>query len=190
MYKHNITINNYIMLLYDSDIENGDNKAIYISNLARKSLIEKELCEFAHIFTKDTISIYVLKLTYNKYYVGKTRNIFIRYKQHLNGNGSFWTKKYKPIIIEKLLEDSDDYDEDKYVKIYMSKYGLNNVRGGSYIQEKLTYNQKRFLQNELRMANNLCLCCGSNKHFAKTCIYRNIYSYIYYYFSKIKNLFV
>jgi len=172
---------------YYDDLEKGYDKTILISNLVRNALIDKQLCELSQMFMRDHISIYILKLSNNKYYVGKTYNIFIRYKQHLNGNGSFWTKKYKPLYIDKLIEDCDDYDEDKMVKIYMNKYGIDNVRGGTYIQEKLTNNTKKFIISELRMANNLCLCCGANDHFAKTCIYKNIYTY---FITKIKNLFI
>lgn len=176
------------------DIEKGYDKSKFISNLVRNSLVDKQLCELSKMFTKDTVSIYILQLNNNKFYVGKTHNIFIRYKQHLNGNGSFWTKKYKPIYIDKLIEECDDYDEDKMVKIYMNKYGIDNVRGGSYIQEKMSNNAKNFIINELRMANNLCLCCGSSEHFAKTCIYKSnltiIYSVYTYCIAKIKSWFL
>jgi hypothetical protein len=77
------------------------------------------------------VYIYTLKLKQNKYYVGKTSNPNFRIESHFNSEGSEWTKMYKP---EKLLEiiDGDDYDEDKYTKMYMDKYGIDNVRGGSY----------------------------------------------------------
>jgi hypothetical protein len=172
------------------DLEKGYDKAIFISNLVRTALVDKQLCDFSKMFMKDTVSIYILKLSHNKFYVGKTHNIFIRYKQHLNGNGSFWTKKYKPVFIDKLMEECDDYDEDKMVKIYMNKYGIDNVRGGSYIQEHLSKDAKKFIVNELRMANNLCLCCGSTTHFAKTCIYKNRFTYYVYLITKIKSWFL
>lgn len=123
-------------------------------------------------FTTNNYIIYILKLENNKFYVGKTKNILIRYKQHVNGNGSFWTKKFKPIHIDKLIYDCDDFDEDKYVKIYMSIHGIDNVRGGTYIQEKLSKNIKKFIISEIRMAQNKCLLCGSTEHFAKTCLYK------------------
>ena len=173
-----------------NDLEKGYDKAIFVSNLVRSSLIDKQLCELSKMFTKDTVSIYILKLSNNKFYVGKTHNIFIRYKQHLNGNGSFWTKKYKPAYIDKLMEECDDYDEDKMVKIYMNKYGIDNVRGGSYIQEYISNNAKKFIINELRMANNLCLCCGSTEHFAKTCIYKSSFTFYVYLITKIKSWFL
>jgi hypothetical protein len=76
------------------------------------------------------------------------------------------------------------------VKIYMNKYGIDNVRGGSYIQEHLSKDAKKFIVNELRMANNLCLCCGSTTHFAKTCIYKNRFTYYVYLITKIKSWFL
>ena len=44
-----------------------------------------------------SLYIYVLLLEENKYYIGKSNNIDNRLESHFNGNGSAWTKKYKPI---------------------------------------------------------------------------------------------
>ena len=83
------------------------------------------------------VFIYILELENKKYYVGKTTNPDFRLEQHFNNSGSQWTKKYKPIKILELKSNCDDYDEDKYTKMYMDKFGINNVRGGSYVQIKL-----------------------------------------------------
>jgi predicted GIY-YIG superfamily endonuclease len=49
-----------------------------------------------------TTTIYILKLNDNKYYVGKTNKIVNeRYQEHIDGVGSFWTKKYKPLYLIK-----------------------------------------------------------------------------------------
>lgn len=42
----------------------------------------------------SSISIYILELENNKYYIGKTTNSNFRLKQHYNSDGSVWTKKY------------------------------------------------------------------------------------------------
>ena len=80
------------------------------------------------------IFIYVLKLEQNKYYIGKSNNPNFRLAQHFESNGSEWTKKYKPIEIIDIISDCDDFDEDKYTIKYMHKYGIDNVRGGTFCQ--------------------------------------------------------
>ena len=67
------------------------------------------------------VYIYVLKLEKGKYYVGKTNNPYFRLESHFNSNGSAWTQKYKPIKILKIIDNCDDYDEDKYTRKYMDK---------------------------------------------------------------------
>ena len=87
-------------------------------------------------------NIYILLCNNNKYYVGKTKNnINKRLTQHFNGTGSLWTKKYKPIELIEEINNCDEFDEDKYVKKYMSIYGIDNVRGGSYSQLEITEEQ-------------------------------------------------
>ena len=94
------------------------------------------------------VTIYILKCQKNKYYVGKTNNID-RVKNHFINNGATYTKKYKPISIHKIIEDQNDFDEDKYVKEYMSIYGIDNVRGGSYSQLNLDIFQIESLKKEI-----------------------------------------
>ena len=113
--------------------------------------------------------IYILKLKNNKYYIGKTYNIDNRYEQHLNGTGSSWTKKYKPVSIIKQIKSTSQFDEDKYVKEYMAKYGIENVRGGTYTSIELDDISLFQLQKELWHSKNLCTRCGRNSHFVKDC---------------------
>ena len=116
-----------------------------------------------------TTTIYILRLKENKYYVGKTDDIDKRYLQHVKGYGSAWTKKYKPILIEQTILNASSFDEDKYTKEYMSKYGIDNVRGGSYIQITLSEFHTEALQMEIRGAKDLCTQCGRSGHFIKDC---------------------
>jgi predicted GIY-YIG superfamily endonuclease len=113
--------------------------------------------------------IYILELKSNKYYIGKTQNVENRFQQHINGKGSSWTKKYKPISILKFFKNTSNFDEDKYVKEYMAKYGIENVRGGSYSKIDLDYSSYITLQKELWHSKNLCTRCGRNNHFVKNC---------------------
>jgi hypothetical protein len=115
------------------------------------------------------VFIYVLELENNKYYVGKTDNPQFRLESHFNSNGAAWTKKYKPIKILELKSNCDDYDEDKYTLKYMEKYGINNVRGGSFCEINLDNNTIEFLNKMSNGTNNKCFNCGEIGHFIKDC---------------------
>jgi predicted GIY-YIG superfamily endonuclease len=128
---------------------------------------------------KMSCNVYVLALEGGRYYIGRTKEVlssspngdgqFRRFEQHLNGNGSAWTKKYKPIAIEKTLENVSIFEEDKVTKEYMDKYGIDMVRGGSYVQIELNEIQKRTLKAEMWAAKDLCNRCGRGSHFVKNC---------------------
>jgi hypothetical protein len=115
------------------------------------------------------VFIYILELENKKYYIGKTKNPDFRLEQHFNSTGSQWTKKYKPKKVLQIIPDCDDYDEDKYTRIYMDKYGINNVRGGSYVQIKLDKVTIENLEKMNRGTTNKCFLCGVKGHFAKEC---------------------
>ena len=83
--------------------------------------------------------------------------------------GSSWTKKYKPVSIIKQIKSTSQFDEDKYVKEYMSKHGIENVRGGTYTSIKLDDISLFQLEKELWHSKNLCTRCGRNNHFVKDC---------------------
>jgi predicted GIY-YIG superfamily endonuclease len=113
--------------------------------------------------------IYALKLEQDKYYVGKTNNPNVRVNQHDEGIGSAWTKKYKPVELLFIKESTSIFDEDKYTKELMVKYKIENVRGGSYVTEKLEPQQINLLKREIWASSNCCNRCGSNKHFINQC---------------------
>ena len=114
-------------------------------------------------------NIYILKLESGKYYVGKSDNVINRFQQHLNGGGSAWTRKYKPISLVKTIENASPFDEDKITKEYMVKYGIENVRGGSYVEIELSDFHLDALKMEIWGAKDLCTTCGRSGHWAKDC---------------------
>ena len=116
-----------------------------------------------------TTNIYILKLQGGKYYVGKTNDLERRKQEHINGTASSWTKKYKPISVDQIIKNTSPFDEDKYVKEYMNKYGIDNVRGGTYVTEELDEVSRYQLQKELWATNDCCTQCGRKGHFIKNC---------------------
>lgn len=119
------------------------------------------------------IHIYIIKLENEKYYVGKTLYPDFRIKDHFNSNGSTWTRKYKPIELIKIIENCDDYDEDKWTIKYMEEFGINNVRGGGFNQIKLSLENINTINQMFKTYNNQCYICGSNTHFANDCRKKN-----------------
>ena len=114
-------------------------------------------------------SIYILQLAGGRYYVGKTNNIARRYQEHLNGSGSAWTRRWPPTTLVKTIDSTSPFDEDKTVKEYMAKYGIDKVRGGSYVSETLDAAQHDLLTKEIRGAEGRCTQCGGAGHFAAAC---------------------
>ena len=114
-------------------------------------------------------NIYVLQLEGGRYYVGKTNNVMKRYQEHLNGEGSAWTKRYRPVSLVKTIENVSPFEEDKITKEYMSKYGVDKVRGGSYVEVNLSEFQKEALNMEIWAAKDCCTQCGRKGHFVKDC---------------------
>ena len=78
-----------------------------------------------------TTNIYVLKLEGNRYYVGKAQDPMRRYQEHMNGEGSAWTRRYPAVSLEETRTGVSPFEEDKVTKEYMAKYGIDKVRGGS-----------------------------------------------------------
>jgi predicted GIY-YIG superfamily endonuclease len=114
-------------------------------------------------------NIYILRLEGGRYYIGKSDDVLNRYQQHINGNGSVWTKLYKPVALEKTIENVSPFEEDKITKEYMSKYGIDKVRGGSYVEVELSNFHIEALKMEIWAAKDLCTQCGRAGHFVKNC---------------------
>lgn len=115
------------------------------------------------------VFVYILQLEQGKYYVGKTSNASFRVEQHFASNGSMWTKKYKPVNVLEIIPGCDVYDEDKYTIKYMETYGINNVRGGSFCEIKLSNKNKITLKQMIKGTTDKCYICGSSEHFARDC---------------------
>lgn len=116
------------------------------------------------------VNIYVLKLREGKYYIGRTNDSERRASEHYFGDicSSWWVKKYGYVeMIENIR--GDVWDEDKYVIKYMCKYGIDNVRGGSFSQAEINENERNVIEKMFRNASDMCFGCGEKGHFVKFC---------------------
>lgn len=132
--------------------------------------------------SKVVVNIYVLKLEDERYYVGKTNRTFQRFNQHATGQGAKWTKKYPVVDLHAFHPNMRDQDENKVTIQMMQKYGVKNVRGGSWTKVKMTEREVRALESKISVRNNAkkrrqkrgmhCTRCGRSSHNLKTCYAR------------------
>tara|TARA_B100001094_G_C18048255_1_gene728625 strand:+ start:414 stop:1025 length:612 start_codon:yes stop_codon:yes gene_type:complete len=136
--------------------------------------------------------VYTLKLKQGKYYVGSSSDPTYRLVQHKRGGlgGAAWTTKYTPIKmiacrqVANLIKGGGRKQEDAETKKVMQKYGIENVRGGTYSQVNLSeatvsalhahiFKKKRlpkdFKQMEKWHQADACMKCGSTKHWSSAC---------------------
>lgn len=86
--------------------------------------------------------VYVLELEDNRYYIGRTSNFIQRMKDHFIEGGSIYTKKYKPIKIKEVIEETSCCGERDKTLEYMELYGWENVRGYTWCREILSQKPK------------------------------------------------
>lgn len=121
--------------------------------------------------TTSVEKIYVLELKHGCYYVGVTKDPDLRFQQHVNGKGAVWTKAHPPIQCVELLNVTSPFDEDNVTKLYMNTYGIDKVRGGSYVQLTLDKSTEEFINKELQTMRNECFNCGQKGHYITKCPY-------------------
>lgn len=119
------------------------------------------------------LTIYILELENGKYYVGRSTCSKSRILQHFNNNGSEWTKLHKPIRIISQIKTNDPFDEEKHTLLTMDKYGIDNVRGGSYCATELSKNDKKKALQTIASIMDRCYKCNEGGHFANECPKQN-----------------
>ena len=103
--------------------------------------------------------IYAMQLNEGKYYIGTIHTLYSIddcYEEHVKGIVCEWTAVYSPICIIEQYNHFCKYEYIRFMKKYMMKYGIENVRGAyeSYQKMKLddyVYNQ---LVEEFKMIEN------------------------------------
>lgn len=115
-------------------------------------------------------TIYILKCKDNCYFIGKTiGSYFKEIDNHFKGTGCEWTKLHKPMRLEMLRHFCDETDDDFYTRVYVTKYGIDKVRGGSYSQPELTKQQLYELTNHQIDIYACCYQCYQKGHKKHIC---------------------
>lgn len=117
--------------------------------------------------------IYILKLKESKYYIGKSKTqktLFNRLRNHFNNNGAIWTKRYEPLEVIDVINIIDEkFMEDRFVFEYMKKYGIENVRGGSFCKIKILDEEQKVIKRIINTEEDTCFICNSSTHMSNDC---------------------
>ncbi len=115
--------------------------------------------------------VYILKCVNDKYYVGITKqiNFLERLKSHFLGTGSSWTQKYNPIQVIESYYENDKFQEHLWFLKTCDKYGIENVRGASYINIYMSRLDISFIRREINNCVDKCFICSNEGHYSKEC---------------------
>ena len=99
--------------------------------------------------------IFILKLENESYFLGKTpnpnfklENLHILYKRLPD-----FIVINKPIKIIEFIPDCTEQEVDKYTLKYMKKYGIRNVRGGTYDSHYLSEENRNRIKHLIATKN-------------------------------------
>lgn len=115
------------------------------------------------------VTIYIIECDKGKYYVGKSVNVDSRIIDHFSSNGAEWTKLYTPLRIINKYDNCDDFDEDKYTIKTMAEYGIENVRGCSFVQTQLSESEITIIMKMINSGQNKCFYCNGTNNFIQSC---------------------
>ena len=91
-----------------------------------------------------SLVIYTLELGDDKIYVGASFNVVEEVKTHFTKPEVEWVRTYKAVSVAA-VKKSDIYDVDVAVISLMKAKGIDNVRGGSFSETRLSKSQKTYI---------------------------------------------
>ena len=103
-------------------------------------------------------SIILLELEHGKFFVtagGDPEKVVDEYRE---GLGPVWTKIHRPVRIREVIQMAVPTELDQHVRRWMLHYGVENVRGGSWSDVRLTDKDRQVLCGELTQQRGCVVC--------------------------------
>lgn len=118
-------------------------------------------------------SVYILELQDGRVYVGSSADIDRRVAQHAAGQGSAYTRAYRPtgVLLPRLGNvsgDGDAAERDETLR-YMFQRGIPFVRGWKFTQVAMPPEEFDEAEANIRELYDLCRRCGFKGHFICQC---------------------
>lgn len=119
--------------------------------------------------------VYVLQMPWGGFYVGKSKNIEERLRQHESGKdlGAVCAKGFirRVPVITTRQTDFESWERAETLTL-MHKHGIGKVRGWFYTSPELTPSQREHAFQQVCEKFDLCRTCGNPTHFARNCSVR------------------
>jgi len=119
--------------------------------------------------------VYVLALRHGGYYVGRSKDIDARLRQHHDGSGSAWCRHQGGVIGEVATVhagnagDLASWEMNETVA-QMLMHGFENVRGWEFTNcASLSFRECDTIKTIVMGQGNMCRRCGGEGHFATHC---------------------
>jgi hypothetical protein len=103
-------------------------------------------------------SIFLLELEHGKFYVGASSDPVKTLEECREGLGPVWTRIHRPLRLQEVIRMAPVSDVDQHVRRWMLQYGVENVRGGSWSEVRLTDKERQALCGELTRQRGCVVC--------------------------------
>lgn len=135
-----------------------------------------------NVAMRNLANIYILELNGGKYYIGRSYIPQNRIDQHRGGelHSAKWVTQWGFKGVLTVFPERNIFEEDYYTKLFMHKYGIEHVRGGTYFTSSLTPTQIAILQKEFDSALHRCFKCGDLFTRRHRCNFATANTYCYY----------
>ncbi len=119
----------------------------------------------------EDAGVYVLEKPGGEFYVGKSRNIGERIKQHAGGLGASCARGGLRRVAPVTPEMNGDLEawERAETLARMFRHGISKVRGWMYTSPVLTDAEREHAFQQVCERHDLCRRCGLGGHFAAKC---------------------
>lgn len=104
------------------------------------------------------VAIYLLELEHNKFYAGASSDPVKAFEECREGLGPAWTQIHRPVRIREVMGVARADRLDQHVRSWMLQYGVENVRGGSWSDVRLTDKDRQVLCGELTRQRGCVVC--------------------------------